>query len=86
MSQSRRMSFVVTTTNVAVGYALANDTQIVMFPRFGMEAALENHLAIGHAFVGVSLARAYLLWRFFERLGKGLSAVDTSTHESPKGS
>jgi|GEM_PF-4098274 hypothetical protein len=64
MSQSRRMSFVVTTTNVAVGYALA----------------------IGLAFVGVSLARAYLLWRFFERLGKGLSAVDTSTHESPKGS
>jgi hypothetical protein len=39
MSQSRGMSFSVTTTNVAVGYALANDTQIVVFPRFGIEAA-----------------------------------------------
>lgn len=39
-----------------------------MFPLFGLEAGLSEHLTIGMAFVGVSLARGYLLRRLFERL------------------
>ena len=68
MSQSRRMSFIEATTNVVVGYVLAILTQLAVFPLFGLEAALGEHLAIGMAFVGVSLARSYLLRRLFERL------------------
>ena len=68
MIQSRAMSLVEATANVAVGYILAIVTQIVVFPQFGINAALEDHLAIGLAFVAVSFARSYLVRRLFERL------------------
>ena len=66
MKQSRMMSMIEAITNVLVGYALAIVTQIVVFPWFGIEAALHEHLAIGTAFVAISLARSYLLRRLFE--------------------
>lgn len=72
MTQSRKMSLVEAATNVAVGYGLAVITQIIVFPWFGLDAALGEHLAIGLAFVGVSLARSYLLRRLFERLRFGV--------------
>ena len=68
MTQSRAMSFVEAATNVVVGYVLAIATQIAVFPLFGLEAALVDHLAIGLAFLGVSLVRGYLLRRLFERI------------------
>lgn len=66
MRQSRTMSLVEAATNVIVGYVLAILTQMAVFPRFGIEAALHEHLAIGLAFVSVSLARGYVLRRAFE--------------------
>ena len=66
MTQSRTMSLVEAVTNVIVGYVLAVITQLLVFPLFGLEAALGEHLAIGAAFVMVSLARGYLLRRLFE--------------------
>lgn len=71
MTQSRTMSLVEAVTNVVVGYGLAMLTQIIVFPWFGLEAALGEHLAIGLAFVAVSLARSYLLRRLFEQLRFG---------------
>ena len=68
MQQSRTMSMVEATANVVVGYVLAIATQIVVFPWFGIEARLAEHLSIGLAFVGVSLARGYLLRRLFEAI------------------
>jgi len=67
MKQSRTMSMVEAAANVVVGYVLAIATQIVMFPWFGIETGLAENLTIGLAFVGVSLARGYLLRRLFER-------------------
>ena len=67
MKQSRAMSLIEAATNVVVGYALAVATQIVVFPWFGIETGLAEHLSIGLAFVGVSLVRGYLLRRLFER-------------------
>ena len=68
MAQSRVMSFIEAATNVVVGYVLAIATQLVVFPLFGVKAALGEHLAIGLIFLGVSLARGYLLRRLFETL------------------
>jgi hypothetical protein len=68
MKQTRLMSLAESIANVVVGYALAIATQLVVFPVFDIEAALGEHLAIGLAFVGVSLARGYLLRRLFECL------------------
>ena len=66
MKQSRIMSMAEAAANVVIGYVLAIATQIVVFPWFGIEVALGEHLAIGLIFVGVSLARGYLLRRLFE--------------------
>ena len=68
MNQSRIMSLIEAAANVVVGYVLAITTQIVVFPWFGIEAALGEHLAIGLIFVGVSLIRGYLLRRLFEAI------------------
>ncbi len=67
MRQSRFMSLIEAAANVVVGYVLAIATQIAVFPWFGIEAALGEHLAIGLVFLGVSLIRGYLLRRLFER-------------------
>jgi hypothetical protein len=71
MRQSRIMSMVEAITNVVVGYVLAILTQLAVFPLFGLEAALGDHLTIGLAFVAVSLARGYVLRRLFERIRAG---------------
>jgi len=68
MKQSRLMSMVEAVANVIVGYALAIATQIVVFPWFGIETGLTEHLTIGLAFVCVSLVRGYLLRRLFEAI------------------
>jgi hypothetical protein len=83
MKQSRMMSLVEAVTNVAVGYALAVVTQIIVFPWFGLEAALGEHLAIGMAFVGVSLARSYLLRRLFERITVAIRSGGHGEHGEP---
>jgi hypothetical protein len=69
--QSRLRSLFEAVTNVVVGFALAVATQIVVFPWFGIETGLSEHLAIWLAFVGVSLAWGYLLRRVFERWRRG---------------
>ena len=66
MKQSRAMSLVEVITNVVVGYGLAVTTQIVVFPWFGIETGLTEHLTIGLAFLVVSLVRGYALRRLFE--------------------
>ena len=67
MIQSRCMSLVEAVTNVAVGYALALATQIVVFPWFGLHPSVGENLAIGAIFLGISLLRSYTLRRLFER-------------------
>lgn len=69
MTQSRRMSLIEVITNVAVGYALAVVTQIVVFPWFGLHASLGHNLALGVVFTAISLIRGYALRRLFTRLG-----------------
>ena len=67
MNQSRRMSLIEAVTNVAVGYVLAVTTQILVFPRFGLNSSLCENLALGAVFVGISLLRSYALRRLFEQ-------------------
>jgi len=70
MTQTRRMSLLESVTNVVVGYVLAIITQIVVFPLFGIVTDLSEHLAIGLAFVVVSLARGFVLRRIFEHFSR----------------
>ena len=83
MKQSRALSFIEAATNVVVGYVLAIATQLLVFPLFGLEAALGEHMAIGTAFVAVSLARGYLLRRVFERIRAASRSGDRGEHGEP---
>ena len=83
MRQSRIMSIVEAATNVVVGYVLAIVTQLVVFPLFGIDVALGEHMAIGTAFVAVSLARGYLLRRVFERIRVANRSGDRGEHGEP---
>lgn len=84
MKQSRLVSLLEAMTNVAVGYILAIITQIVVFPWFGLEVTLGEHLAIGSVFVAVSLARGYLLRRLFERLRVASQPGDHGGYVEPE--
>lgn len=68
MKQSRVMSAVEAVTNVAVGFAVAVLTQALVFPVFGLQATMGEHLAIGAVFTAVSLVRSYALRRLFEAI------------------
>ena len=67
MKQTRRMSLIEAVVNVAVGYGLAVLTQLVVFPWFGLPARVTDAMALGAVFTVVSIIRAYLLRRLFER-------------------
>ncbi len=68
MRQSRRMSFLESLTNVAVGYGVAVTAQIAVFPMFGLEVSLSDNLVIGAIFTGISILRSYTLRRIFEEI------------------
>jgi hypothetical protein len=84
MTQSRSMSLIEVTTNLVVGYVLAIAMQMAVFPLFGLEAAIGEHLAIGMAFVAVSLARGYVLRRLFERIRVASRSDDHGEHGEPE--
>ena len=83
MTQSRAMSLVEAAANVIVGYVLSIATQIVVFALFEIEVALQEHLAIGLAFTGVSLIRGYVLRRVFERIMAANRFGGHAEHEEP---
>ena len=68
MKQSKRMSFLESLINVAVGYGVAVTAQIAVFPLFGLEVSLSDNLVIGAIFTGISILRSYTLRRLFEEI------------------
>lgn len=63
--QSRSMSLVETMASTAIGYAVALVTQILVFPIFGVDIPLRDNIGISLIFTAVSIARGYLIRRFF---------------------
>ena len=75
--QSRRMSLIEAIANIAVGYSVAVAMQMLAFPLFGLDASLEENMALGGLFTIPSVCRSYLLRRIFEALRvRGLLAVE----------
>lgn len=67
--QSRLHSAIESTANVVVGYLVALLSQISIFPWFGIAVSLTDNLLIGAWFTVISLARSYVLRRWFNRRG-----------------
>lgn len=67
MSQSRLHSAIESAANVAIGYGVAVASQVAIFPLFGVQLSLADNLVIGGYFTLISLARSYLVRRWFNR-------------------
>ena len=65
MNQSRLESFVEVALGTAIGFVVATVSQLLIFPRYGIEKPIAIHLAIVCWFTGISLIRGYVLRRWF---------------------
>lgn len=70
MTQSHKMSFIESITNVSVGYFVACLSQIIIFPLFGVHLPLRDNFLIGGWMTVVSVVRSYTIRRLFNRRSK----------------
>ena len=68
--QSRMMSAVEASANVAIGYLVSVAANLLILPLFGYDVSVADGFAIGLAFTAVSLVRSYALRRAFNWLGR----------------
>lgn len=64
--QTRKMSLAETLFNTAVGYAINQTAQILIFPMVGIHVPYAVNFALGVFFTAISIARGFCLRRFFE--------------------
>lgn len=65
MSQTRIGSLIESLMNIAIGYGVALASQVVIFPMFDIHVSLSANLWIGAWFTVISLARSYIIRRWF---------------------
>lgn len=65
MSQSRKASFTEALVNVGVGFIVSVAITAVVFPLYGHEVSLSHNIQITLIFTVASVARGYVLRRFF---------------------
>jgi hypothetical protein len=68
--QSRKMSFIESCVNIAIGYAVALAGQFIVFPLLGYDMPVSDNLIIGACFTGISLVRSYAVRRWFTGMVK----------------
>lgn len=68
MTQSRTQSAIETAVSTAVGFGVSMLVQAVVFPLYGFHATTSQNAQITAIFTVASLARAYVLRRFFNQL------------------
>lgn len=65
MKQTRLESLLESVVNVLIGYTVAIVSQIVVFPLVGIDIPLSTNLVIGAFFTVISIARSYIIRRWF---------------------
>lgn len=68
--QTKWESFIESVINLAIGYAIAILSQLLIFPWFGINISLIDNLLIGFYFTIISLVRMYIIRRYFNGLTK----------------
>lgn len=66
--QTKRGSLAESCLNVAIGYGVALVSQVLIFPIYGVHLSLATNALIGVWFTVISIARSYVLRRWFNRL------------------
>lgn len=65
MTQTKLGSLIEAMMNVVIGYGVALLSQILVFPLFDIYVSLTTNLWIGAWFTLISLARSYVVRRWF---------------------
>jgi hypothetical protein len=71
MAQTKLGSFVEAWANIAVGFSINWVANMVIFPYFGFNIRAGQAFEIGLIFTAISLARSYILRRYFNGLKFG---------------
>ena len=65
MQQTRLGSLIESGMNIAIGYVVALASQLLIFPLFDIHIPLSDNMLIGAWFTVISLARSYVIRRWF---------------------
>lgn len=65
MSQTKTESFVESCVNAVIGWVIAVVSQLAIFPMFGIHVPLSTNLWISVWFTAISVARSYVIRRWF---------------------
>lgn len=67
MRQTKLGSFYESLINVAIGFGINFVANLVILPLFGFDITLTDNLYIGLLYTIVSVARSYVVRRWFDR-------------------
>jgi hypothetical protein len=65
MTQTRLGSFIEAMANIVIGYVINFFGNLLILPLFGFHVTIAQNIQIGLLFTGVSIARQYVLRRWF---------------------
>lgn len=71
MSQTKAGSIAEAFANIGVGFSINFVANMCIFPLFGMHISLANNFLMGLIYTAISLARSYVLRRWFNGLKFG---------------
>ena len=66
--QTKKQSLIESVTNVFIGFLVALASQMLVFPLFDIHVTLQTNLGISAWFTAISIARSYLIRRFFNKI------------------
>lgn len=71
MAQTKLGSFAESWANIVVGFTINFFANMLIFPLFGMHISYGSNFLLGLIYTGISLARSYVLRRYFNGLKFG---------------
>lgn len=67
MSQSKERSIKEVCTNILIGYTINFVANMAVLPMFGYNVSVHDNLVIGVIYTFISLARQYVIRRWFSK-------------------
>ena len=79
--QTRKGSIIEAAINVLIGYGVAVCSQIIIFPLFDVNIPLADNFLIGLWFTLISLARSYIIRRWFNDMARNAANKITGARQ-----
>ena len=67
MRQTRLGSLIEVSINIFIGYWINFVANLVILPMFGLNVSIADNFAIGFIYTFISVARSYVVRRWFEK-------------------